>query len=138
MHQPTTLLEQGIRSGPALSTPDFDRPRLFRVVMAANARYPRLRELRDMTSPGATTDATLAGVRGLFRVALPDGSIRLAVGDTRSGPSELLAPDRTIADILRAGRRGLSDAVAGQTTGLVPTGSRILAPLDAQEVWAAG
>src|SRR4051794_5075916 len=138
MHHPTTLLEQGIRSGPALSTPDFDRPSALSGRDGRQCRYPRLRELRDMTSPGATTDATPAGVRGLFRVALPDSSIRLAVGDTRSGPSELLAPERTIADILRAGRRGLRDAVAGRTTGLVPTGSRILAPLDVQEVWAAG
>src|SRR3954464_7886862 len=121
MHQPTTLLEQGIRSGPALSTPDFDRPWALSGRGGRQCRYPRLRELPDMTTPGAPTDAARAGVRGLFRVALPDGSIRLAVGDTRSGPAQLLAPDRTIADILRAGRGGLSGAVTGRTAGPVPT-----------------
>ncbi|MFL5650028.1 MAG: fumarylacetoacetate hydrolase family protein [Chloroflexota bacterium] len=91
-----------------------------------------------MTSGRTPTDVVESGVRGLFRVALPDGSVRLAAGDTRGGPTDLIGPDRTIADILRAGRGGLSDAVAGPTAGPVPTGATILAPLDAQEVWAAG
>jgi 2-dehydro-3-deoxy-D-arabinonate dehydratase len=91
-----------------------------------------------LTSPETPTDVVESGVRGLFRVALPDGSVRLAVGDTRTGPTALLASDRTIADILRAGREGLNGAVAGPTAGRVPTDATILAPLDAQEVWAAG
>jgi 2-dehydro-3-deoxy-D-arabinonate dehydratase len=91
-----------------------------------------------MTSPGIASDVVDSGVSGLFRVALPDRSVRLAVGDTGSGPSDLLAPDRTIADILGAGRDGLSHAVAGETVGPVPAGARVLAPLDVQEVWAAG
>jgi 2-dehydro-3-deoxy-D-arabinonate dehydratase len=91
-----------------------------------------------LTSPETPTDVVESGVRGLFRVALPDASVRLAVGDTRTGPTDLLASDRTIADILRAGREGLNAAVAGPTAGRVPTDATILAPLDAQEVWAAG
>ena len=91
-----------------------------------------------MTGASAGDRAPSPSVRGLFRVGLPDGSVRLAVGDTRSGPADLLAPDATIAGILRAGRNGLHDAVAGPTTGPVPAGVRVLAPLDVQEVWAAG
>ena len=91
-----------------------------------------------MTGTLAGVQGASPGVRGLFRVGLPDGSVRLAVGDTRSGPTELLAPDATIAGILRAGRDGLRDAVAGPTAGPVPQGARVLAPLDVQEVWAAG
>ena len=83
-------------------------------------------------------DAASPSVRGLFRVGLPDGSVRLAVGDTRSGPADLPAPDATIAGILQAGRDGLRDAVAGPTAGPLPAGTRVLAPLDVQEVWAAG
>jgi len=91
-----------------------------------------------MTGTLAGVQGASPGVRGLFRVGLPDGSVRLAVGDTRSGPTELLAPDATIAGILRAGRDGLRDAVAGPTAGPVPQAARVLAPLDVQEVWAAG
>jgi 2-dehydro-3-deoxy-D-arabinonate dehydratase len=43
-----------------------------------------------------------------------------------------------VVDLLRGGRAALRDAVDGPTHGPVPQGSRILAPLDEQEVWAAG
>jgi 2-dehydro-3-deoxy-D-arabinonate dehydratase len=77
---------------------------------------------------------------GLFRLALPDGSIRLAAGDVESGPARLLDPTLTIAAILRAGPTGLAEAVAeGADRGdRVPPGVRVVAPVDEQEVWAAG
>ena len=91
-----------------------------------------------MTSAASARDGEGSGVRGLFRVELPDGSVRLAIGDTRSGPADLLAPDLTVSSILRAGRDRLGDVVAGPTAGPIPDGWRVLAPLDVQEVWAAG
>ncbi len=75
---------------------------------------------------------------GIFRVRLADGSIRLAVGPARTGPASLLDPGLEIVDVLRGGRTGLRDAVGGTTHGQVPADSRILAPVDVQEVWAAG
>ena len=75
---------------------------------------------------------------GLFRIRFPDGTVRLAVGLARSGPASLLDPRLAIVDVLRGGREGLRDAIDGPTHGPVPLGSRILAPLDVQEVWAAG
>ena len=76
----------------------------------------------------------------LFRLALPDGSIRLAAGDVESGPARLLDPKLTIAAILRGGATGLAEAIAGGADrgDAVPRNVRILAPVDEQEVWAAG
>lgn len=76
---------------------------------------------------------------GLYRLALPDGAIRLARGETATGPAELLDPGLTIANLLR----GATDALAvvlrdDPGDGDPPAGYRILAPLDEQEVWAAG
>jgi 2-dehydro-3-deoxy-D-arabinonate dehydratase len=73
----------------------------------------------------------------LFRLALPDGAVRLAAGDVDSGPSRLLAATETIAAILRRGATGLAEA-ATSSGPPVPSGSRLLAPVDDQEIWAAG
>jgi 2-dehydro-3-deoxy-D-arabinonate dehydratase len=76
----------------------------------------------------------------LFRLALPDGSTRLAAGDTAGGPARLLEPKLTIAAILGGRASGLADAIsAGADRGApIPPGVRLLAPVDEQEVWAAG
>ncbi len=85
------------------------------------------------------TDAGLKpGADGLFRLRLPDGSVRLAVGPARSGPVSLMDPRLSILHVLQGGRAALSDAVGGPTHGPVPPGAQVLAPLDEQEVWAAG
>jgi 2-dehydro-3-deoxy-D-arabinonate dehydratase len=74
----------------------------------------------------------------LFRLRLPDGSYRLARGDVAAGPQELLAPDLTLKGLLARSREALGDALAGSATGPIPDGARIAAPVDEQEVWAAG
>ena len=76
----------------------------------------------------------------LFRLALPDGSIRLAAGDVDGGPARLLDPKLTIAALLRAGATALAEAVADRVDrgDAVPRDVRVLAPVDEQEVWAAG
>jgi 2-dehydro-3-deoxy-D-arabinonate dehydratase len=76
--------------------------------------------------------------RGLFRIRTGDGRIRVARGDVDAGPAEILAADVTIASLLRAGRDGLSSALGASNEGAVGTGWTLLAPLDSQEVWAAG
>ena len=75
---------------------------------------------------------------GIFRVASSDGSIRLALGDPAQRPTRLLPAGRTIADALRAGAGGLSALVAEATTDVAPEEVRMLAPVDTQEIWAAG
>jgi 2-dehydro-3-deoxy-D-arabinonate dehydratase len=73
---------------------------------------------------------------GIFRVRLTDGSHRLAVGSTTDGPSALLSADVSLDDLL-ARSASLADAVA--TTGeAVPATAQIVAPVESQEVWAAG
>jgi 2-dehydro-3-deoxy-D-arabinonate dehydratase len=76
--------------------------------------------------------------RALFRLALPDGSRRLATGDVASGPTSLLLPGVTIARLLQTGSAAFSAAVEDSTGEVVPTGARVVAPIDDQEVWAAG
>ena len=80
-------------------------------------------------------------IEGLFRVRLDDGTIRLAVGPPDTGPRRLLDAGLTIAAVLRAGADGFADRVAGNTASdpIDPsTTFVILAPVDDQEVWAAG
>jgi 2-dehydro-3-deoxy-D-arabinonate dehydratase len=76
---------------------------------------------------------------GLFRLGMPDGSIRLARGDTRTGSAELLGADLTVADLLSGSADELEAALAGaRGEGDVPAAARALAPVDHQEIWAAG
>jgi 2-dehydro-3-deoxy-D-arabinonate dehydratase len=74
---------------------------------------------------------------GLFRVRSPEGSTRLAVGDVERGPSSLLPPSSSIDEILAADGPSLEDALAAPP-GPLPAGVEILAPVESQEIWAAG
>ena len=77
--------------------------------------------------------------RGIFRLRLPDGTVRLARGTPETGPTDLLPADATVESLLRAGPSGLAEAVAGAGAGdAVPAGATLLAPIDSQEVWGAG
>lgn len=73
---------------------------------------------------------------GLFRVRLDDGSIRLARGDVTVGPQRLLGAALRLDDLLAAGD-GLERALSTDG-GDVPVGAKLLAPIESQEVWAAG
>jgi 2-dehydro-3-deoxy-D-arabinonate dehydratase len=75
--------------------------------------------------------------RALFRLRLPDGSVRLASGSPEAGPSTLLDPAVSIDTLLGGGE--VWDRVAGEITRHgVPTDARLLAPIESQPVWAAG
>jgi 2-dehydro-3-deoxy-D-arabinonate dehydratase len=78
-------------------------------------------------------------VSALFRVALPDGSVRLARGDVDQGPAELL-PAQVSVDHLLDGSTpaGLSAVLEGPADGPVAGDVRVLAPVEGQEVWASG
>ena len=76
---------------------------------------------------------------GLYRLALPDGSVRLARGDTRTGPAEVLEIALTMAGILAGSADELGAVLRdARSEGEVPAAARILAPVDRQEIWAAG
>jgi 2-dehydro-3-deoxy-D-arabinonate dehydratase len=78
------------------------------------------------------------GAPAVFRLRLPDRSIRLAAGHARSGPVSLLDPRLAVVDLLRGGQDALRDAALEAAEAPIPDGSRILAPVDVQEIWAAG
>jgi 2-dehydro-3-deoxy-D-arabinonate dehydratase len=73
---------------------------------------------------------------GLFRVELPDGSVRWAAGEPVSGPLRMLPLDASL-DALLARGADLAEAAASADEE-VPPGARTLAPIGSQEVWAAG
>jgi 2-dehydro-3-deoxy-D-arabinonate dehydratase len=73
----------------------------------------------------------------LFRVELAGGLVRLARGDARDGPAELLDASGSIDAILEGGPGAVDRALAADGTPL-PEGFRILPPVESQEVWAAG
>lgn len=72
----------------------------------------------------------------LFRVRLEDGSFRWGSGEPDAGPDRLLAADVSLERLL-AGRSELGSVLpsAGEA---VPGGIRVVAPIETQEVWAAG
>jgi 2-dehydro-3-deoxy-D-arabinonate dehydratase len=81
-------------------------------------------------------------VSALYRLALPDDTVRIARGDVAGGPTELL-PSSVSLDAILADSTGpvgapLAAVLEGPGEGPVPSRSRVLAPVDGQEVWASG
>jgi len=76
-------------------------------------------------------------VDGLFRVRV-GADVRLAIGSAETGPDRLLPAGLTVAEVL-GDTEGLTRAVgsADVTPWSAPT-STVLAPVDRQEIWAAG
>jgi len=74
----------------------------------------------------------------VFRVDVGGGRERLAVGDPQAGPTALLPEGLTIGGLLREGAERLWAVAGSGGTEPVPSGSRILAPADTQEIWASG
>ena len=78
-------------------------------------------------------------MNALFRVALPDGSVRLARGDVDQGPAELLPAQVSVDDLLDGSTTaGLPAVLVGPADGPVTGDVRVLAPVEGQEVWASG
>jgi 2-dehydro-3-deoxy-D-arabinonate dehydratase len=72
----------------------------------------------------------------LWRVRTAQGE-RWARGELAGGPTELLDPQVTLDGLLGRGGDALAEAAAGGGEP-VPAGSTVLAPVQGQEVWAAG
>jgi 2-dehydro-3-deoxy-D-arabinonate dehydratase len=67
----------------------------------------------------------------IWRVSTPHGE-RLARGPVDSGPAELLRAGTTIDSLLAAG------SLEAESDGAAPASAIVLAPVQGQEVWAAG
>ena len=75
---------------------------------------------------------------GAFRIALTDGSFRWARGDPDDGPNELLPADWSLDRCLGGDGPSLIDALTGPVEGTIPSEARVVAPVETQEIWAAG
>ncbi|HJR97816.1 MAG TPA: fumarylacetoacetate hydrolase family protein [Actinomycetota bacterium] len=73
----------------------------------------------------------------VFRVRIPHGGERLAVGAVDDGPRAMLDAGITLDRLLSAGGPSLADALS-MGDDVVPGGARVLAPIGSQEIWAAG
>jgi 2-dehydro-3-deoxy-D-arabinonate dehydratase len=75
----------------------------------------------------------------LFRIAVPGAGPCLARGDTASGPAELLPAEISLDGVLSGSVGDLGRVlVEAPAAGEVPPGAAVLAPVESQEVWAAG
>jgi 2-dehydro-3-deoxy-D-arabinonate dehydratase len=75
----------------------------------------------------------------LFRVDLPGRGPSLARGDAMSGPQDLLPAELSLDTLLSGGAGDLGHILAdAPATGAVPPGTSVLAPVESQEIWAAG
>ena len=79
--------------------------------------------------PGVTT--------ALYRIRLPDGEVGWSRGDCERGPADLLDPASTL-DAALAEPGGFEAIARGTAVAAVPDGVELLAPVETQEVWAAG
>jgi 2-dehydro-3-deoxy-D-arabinonate dehydratase len=75
--------------------------------------------------------------QGLFRIRDADGGILLAAGDLEQGATSTIPPSFSIDAILAAGGPSLEEALAASSDP-VPAGADVLAPVESQEIWAAG
>ena len=73
----------------------------------------------------------------LWRVQTAAG-IRLAAGPVAEGPRRVLPADVRLDDLLARGGDALRATLAAAPDQAVPAGSRVLCPLEGQEVWASG
>lgn len=73
----------------------------------------------------------------LWRVVF-EGQVRWAAGPVGAGPRHLLAYGTSLDAILAGGQDALPAALAGPSDGEVPPAAELLAPIERQEVWAAG
>jgi 2-dehydro-3-deoxy-D-arabinonate dehydratase len=73
----------------------------------------------------------------LYRVALGDGTCSLAFGDTDVGPQHLLS-GLTLNELLAEPSAEFWERLEGAATAPLPPSARVVAPIESQEVWAAG
>ena len=73
----------------------------------------------------------------LWRVEV-NGKGRLARGTVEAGPQVLLPVETTLAQLLGGKAAAFADALQGSQGEPVSSGAQLLAPIEGQEVWAAG
>jgi 2-dehydro-3-deoxy-D-arabinonate dehydratase len=77
-------------------------------------------------------------IMALWRIEVGGGAARLAAGPVDKGPQVLLPDGQRISDLLAGGGAAFAAAAARTDGERVPAGAQVLAPIDDQEVWAAG
>lgn len=75
--------------------------------------------------------------RALFRIRDEDGRLQLAAGDADRGPSARVPDDFSLDGLLAGGGPTLEEAIDA-ATGSVRGTVEIAAPVESQEIWAAG
>ncbi len=75
--------------------------------------------------------------QAIYRVALPDGSKTLAVGSPEGGPAELVEGVR-LDDLLAGSASRFWATLSDAPRSALPTSARVVAPIESQQVWAAG
>lgn len=75
--------------------------------------------------------------RALFRIEPQNGTRCWAVGSPEKGPEQLLQSDWSLDHALSS-IGAWSHAIAAAPTGDAPRSARVVAPVESQEVWAAG
>jgi 2-dehydro-3-deoxy-D-arabinonate dehydratase len=75
--------------------------------------------------------------RALYRVALPGGP-RLALGPPSAGPERLLPPEMTLDELLSGSANRFWGDLEQAPTSALTVPAQIIAPIETQEVWAAG
>jgi 2-dehydro-3-deoxy-D-arabinonate dehydratase len=90
----------------------------------------------DSVPNGLTVQSMDAGA-GLFRVALPDGTRRWALGPPAGAPERMLPVDWSLDGAL-TGETAWACAIEVRASERVPPAARATAPIESQEVWAAG
>jgi 2-dehydro-3-deoxy-D-arabinonate dehydratase len=76
--------------------------------------------------------------RGLFRIRDEDGARRLAAGDVLDGPDAVVPDHFTLDALLAEGGPTLEEAIAGATEPIAGGDVHVEAPVESQEIWAAG
>lgn len=74
----------------------------------------------------------------LWHVEMPDGRRRWATGPVEDGPSHFLEAGLGLATLLADDGPSLADLDARTSSEPVPADTRVIAPVDRQEVWAVG
>lgn len=75
---------------------------------------------------------------GLYRVLFPDGSRRWALGSVEEGPNGVLPPEVTLDRLLASPGSRFWETVGSGSGTPIEAPVKILAPIENQEVWAAG
>ena len=77
-------------------------------------------------------------MKAIWRVITPSGEERLCLGEPSVGPEEVLEATTKIDDLYTMRAGDVRSLIESHRTKVVAENCRILAPVNSQEIWAAG